>query len=154
MHASTISIELTALCNVHLFFPVPLKLSKIKIVKYSITIFWWILWDCKVHSSFWQHCSSCNIGFPSIVTNNITSKMNAYNSSRHIYNLITATRKKSCSVRKCMVHIKNRFWSVQPLHRVVLARFSRWYYKITPRNLDPENIVKDNFNYEVSGYSD
>ena len=23
----------------------------------------------------------------------------------------------------------------------------------TPRNLDPENIVKDNFNYEVSGYS-
>ena len=23
----------------------------------------------------------------------------------------------------------------------------------TPRNRDPENIVKDNFNYEVSGYS-
>ena len=23
----------------------------------------------------------------------------------------------------------------------------------TSRNLDPENIVKDNFNYEVSGYS-
>ena len=23
----------------------------------------------------------------------------------------------------------------------------------TPRNLDLENIVKDNFNYEVSGYS-
>ena len=23
----------------------------------------------------------------------------------------------------------------------------------TPRNLDAENIVKDNFNYEVSGYS-
>ena len=23
----------------------------------------------------------------------------------------------------------------------------------TPRNLDPENIVKANFNYEVSGYS-
>ena len=23
----------------------------------------------------------------------------------------------------------------------------------TPRNLDPENIVKDNFDYEVSGYS-
>ena len=23
----------------------------------------------------------------------------------------------------------------------------------TPRNLDPETIVKDNFNYQVSGYS-
>ena len=47
----------------------------------------------------------------------------------HPYNLVTATRKKSCSVRKFMVHIRNRRWSVQPLHLVVLTRFSRWYYK-------------------------
>ena len=47
----------------------------------------------------------------------------------HPFNLVTATRKKSCSVRKCMVHITNRRWSVQPLHLVVLTRFPRWYYK-------------------------
>ena len=47
----------------------------------------------------------------------------------HPYNLVTATRKKSCSVRKCMVHITNRRLSVQPLHLVVLTRFPRWYYK-------------------------
>ena len=47
----------------------------------------------------------------------------------HPYNLVTATRKKSCSVRKCMVHITIRRWSVQPLHLVVLTRFLRWYYK-------------------------
>ena len=87
MHASATSIEVTALCNVHRFFPVLLKLRKIKIVKYSSTIFWPILCDCKVHFSFWQHCSSCNINFPSIATNNITSKMNQYNSSRYIHTL-------------------------------------------------------------------
>ena len=32
-------------------------------------------------------------------------------------------------------------------------RISQMILQETPRNLDPENIVKDNFNYEVSGYS-
>ena len=47
----------------------------------------------------------------------------------HPYNLVTSTRKKSRSVRKRMVHIKNWRWSVQPLHLVVLTRFPRWHYK-------------------------
>ena len=32
-------------------------------------------------------------------------------------------------------------------------QISQMILQETPRNLDPENIVKDNFNYEVSGYS-
>ena len=32
-------------------------------------------------------------------------------------------------------------------------QISQMILKETPRNLDPENIVKDNFNYEVSGHS-
>ena len=47
----------------------------------------------------------------------------------HPHHLVTATRKKSCSVKKCIVYITNRRWSVQPLHLVVLTRFPRWYYK-------------------------
>ena len=46
----------------------------------------------------------------------------------HPYNLVTATRKKSCSVRKCMFHVTNRRCSVR-LHLVVLTGFPRWYYK-------------------------
>ena len=87
MHAPATSIEVTALCNVHCLFPVLLKLRKIKILKYWSPIFWPILCDCKVHFSFWQHCSSCNINFTSIATNNLTSKMNLYNSSRYIYTI-------------------------------------------------------------------
>ena len=32
-------------------------------------------------------------------------------------------------------------------------QISQMILQETPRNLDPENIVKDNFNYEVFGYS-
>ena len=32
-------------------------------------------------------------------------------------------------------------------------QISQMILQETPRNLDSENIVKDNFNYEVSGYS-
>ena len=32
-------------------------------------------------------------------------------------------------------------------------QISQMILQETPRNLDPENIVKDNFNYEVSGHS-
>ena len=32
-------------------------------------------------------------------------------------------------------------------------QISQMILQATPRNVDPENIVKDNFNYEVSGYS-
>ena len=32
-------------------------------------------------------------------------------------------------------------------------QISQMILRKTPRNLDPEYIVKDNFNYEVSGYS-
>ena len=46
----------------------------------------------------------------------------------HPYNLVTGTKKKSCSVRKWTVHITNRRCSVQSLHLVVLTRFPRWYY--------------------------
>ena len=127
MHASATSIDLTALCNVHrFFFPVLLKLGKIKIVKYSSAIFWPIFYDCKVHFSFWQHCSSCSINFPSIGTHKPQKWIQII--GIHPYNLVTATRKKSCSVRKCMVHLTNRRWSVQPLHLVVLTRVPRWYY--------------------------
>ena len=95
MHASASSIEVITLCNVHRFFPVPLKLGKIKIVKYSSTIFWSILCDCKVHSSFWQDCSSCNIGFPSIATSNNLKNECMQFIAIHPYNLVTGTRKKA-----------------------------------------------------------
>ena len=53
-----------------------------------------------------------------------------------------------------MVHITNRRWLVQPLHLVVLTSFpDNTILQETLRNLDPENIVKGNFNYEVSSYS-
>ena len=126
MHASATSIEVTALCNVHRFCLVLLKLGKIKIAKYSSMIFCPILCVCKVHSFFRKHCSSCNIDFPSIATNNIASNMNPYNSSRYTHTMWSLQPgKKSRSVRKCMVHITNRCWSVQPLHLVVLTRFPR-----------------------------
>ena len=32
-------------------------------------------------------------------------------------------------------------------------QISQMILQETPRSLEPENIVKDNFNYEVSGYS-
>ena len=32
-------------------------------------------------------------------------------------------------------------------------QISQMILQETPLNLNPENIVKDNFNYEVSGYS-
>ena len=32
-------------------------------------------------------------------------------------------------------------------------QISQMILQETPRNLDPENIVKYNFNYDVSGYS-
>ena len=32
-------------------------------------------------------------------------------------------------------------------------QISQMILQETPRNIDSENIVKDNFNYEVSGYS-
>ena len=32
-------------------------------------------------------------------------------------------------------------------------QISQMILQATTSNLDPENIVKDNFNYEVSGYS-
>ena len=34
-----------------------------------------------------------------------------------------------------------------------IDQISQLILKETPRNLDPENVVKDNCNYEVSGYS-
>ena len=108
MHASATSIEVTALCNVHRFFPVLLKLGKIKIVKYSSMIFWPILCVCKVHSSFRHHCSSCNIDFPSIPTNNITSKMTPYNSSRYIHTM----------------------WSLQPGKKAVASENAWFIYQI------------------------
>ena len=33
-------------------------------------------------------------------------------------------------------------------------QISQMIFQETPRNLDPDNIVEDNFNYDVSGYSD
>ena len=111
------------------FFSVLLKLGKIKIEKYSSAIFWPILCDCKVHFSFWQHCSSCNTSiFHRSLQTNLKNESIQF-IAIYPYNLDTATRKKSCSVRKYMVHITNRRWSVQPLHLVVQTRFSRWYYK-------------------------
>ena len=110
------------------FFLVLLKLGKIKIVKYSSAIFWPILCDCKVHFSFWQNCSSCNINFPSIVTNKPQKWIHTIHRDISIQ-FGHCNQEKSCSVRKCMVHITNRRWSVQPLHLVVLTRFPRWYYK-------------------------
>ena len=135
--------------NVYRFFPVLLKLGKIKIVKYSNAIFWSILCDCKVYFSFWQHCSSCNINFPSIVTNKPQKWIHTIHRDTSIQSG-HCNQEKSCSVRKCMVRITYRRWSVQLLHLVVLTKFPRWYY---PRNLDPENMLKDNFSYEVSGYT-
>ena len=111
-----------------IFFPVLLKLGKIKIVKYSSAIFWQNLCDCKVHFSFWQHCSSCNINFPSIATNEPQKWIHTIHRDTSIQSG-HCNQKKSCSVRKCMVHIINRRWSVQPLHLVVLTSFPRWYYK-------------------------
>ena len=67
----------------------------------------------------------------------------------HPYNLITATRKKSCNVRKCMIHITNRRWSVQPLHLVVPTRFPRWYNKklhvISTRKILLQTILTTRF---------
>ena len=128
MHASVNSIKVTALCNVHRLFPVLLKLGTIRIVKYSSAMIWPILCDCKVHFSFWQHCSSCNINFPSIATNKTQKWIHTIHRDTSIQSG-HCNQEKSCSVRKCMVYITNRHWSVQPLHLVVLTRLSRWYCK-------------------------
>ena len=112
MHASTTSIEVTALWNVHRFFSSSTQINiDIKLILH-------------------EHCSSCNINFPSIATNKPQKWIHKI--AKHPYNLVTATRKKSCCIRKCMVHITNRRWSIQPLHLVVLTRFPRWYYKTLP----------------------
>ena len=130
MHVSASSIKVTALCNVHRFFfgSTQIRYVKIKIVKYSSAIFWPILCDCKVH------LLSDNIAVQLISIFHRSLQTNLKNESIkfiaiHPYNLVTATRKKSSSGRKCMVHITNWRWSVQPLHLVVLNRFPRWYYK-------------------------
>ena len=82
-------------CNVHRFSPVVLKLGKIKIVKYSSAICWPILCNCKVHFFFWQHCSSCNINFPSVATNKPQKWIHTIFIAIHPYNLVTGIRKKA-----------------------------------------------------------
>ena len=64
--------------------------------------------------------------------------MNPYSSSRYIHTI----------------------WSLQPGKKAVASenawftdQISQMILQETPRNLDPENIVTNNFNYEVSGYS-
>ena len=134
------------------FFSVLLKLGKIQIVKYSSAIFWANLYEDKVHFSFWQHCSSCNINFPSIATNKPQKWI-------HTIHRDTSIKSGHCSQEKKLYRQKmhgsyNKSTLVSgtttsgcPDH------ISQMILQETPRNFDPENIVKDNFNYEVSGYS-
>ena len=106
------------------FFPVLLKLGKINIVKSRARCFGQFFVIAKYTSL------SGNIAINVISIFHRSLQTNLRNESTqfitiHPYNLVTATRKKSCSVRKCMVHRTNRRWSVQPLYLVVLTRFPR-----------------------------
>ena len=126
MHASTTSIEVTTPCNVHRFFPVLLNLGKMKIVNTHLRYFG--KFSMIANYTFWQHCSSCDINFPSIATKKPQKWIHTIHRDTSIQ-FGHCNQENSCSVRKCMVHITNRRWSVQPLHLVVLTRFPRWYYK-------------------------
>ena len=152
MYDSATSIEVTELSNVHRFFPVLLKLGKIKIVKYSNTIFWPIIRDWKVHFSFSQHCSSCNINFPSIATNKPQKWIHTIHRDTSIQSGHCNQEKKVYRQKMYGSHNKSTLVSATTTSSCT-DQISQMILQETPRNLDPENIIKDNFNYEVSSYS-
>ena len=79
--------------------------------------------------------------------------MNPYNSLRYIHTIW------SLQPGKKAVALENA-WLIYQIsvgqynHYIGCTdQISQMILQETPRNLDPENIVHDNFDYEVSGYS-
>ena len=79
--------------------------------------------------------------------------MNPYNSTRYMHTIWSLQPGKKLYRQKMHgVYNKSTLVSITTTSGFT-DQIPEMILQETPRNLDPENIVKDNFNCEVSGYS-
>ena len=81
--------------------------------------------------------------------------MNPYNSSRYIHTIwsLQPGKKAVASENTWFIYNKSTLVSTTTTSGCTDQISQMILQETHPRNLDPENIVNDNFNYEISGCS-